>query len=166
MTAVASVELQAEDGITLRQLGPADTPELFRLVQANRTNLVETGVISDNGWSSTEDLARYLAVPGAFHFGMQSAEGLIGYVSLRRSTADAKLTFWVDKKSRGRHIASNAVRAVVSYAFENQRIPVLGASVKQNNEAPGRVLLSNGFRKLPGEYLGWNQFSLHNPNPS
>lgn len=160
------VELRATDEISLRQLSAADAPELFRVVEANRNSLLEAGVLQRNQWMRHEELAEHLARPGALHFGIQSSKGLLGEIGLRRILSGSEIIFWVDAGNRRRGIATNAVRAITNYAFEEQDAPAIKASVKPNNEASAGVLLKNGFKKLPGEYLGWNHFSLRNPNNS
>lgn len=97
-----------------------------------------------------------------FAFGIYVGDLLVGRVSLdnvvRGAWQNATLGYFVDREHNGRGIATEAVRAAVSYAFEEAGLHRVQAGVMPRNVRSIRVLEKVGFR-LEGMSLRYLQIN-------
>jgi [ribosomal protein S5]-alanine N-acetyltransferase len=95
----------------------------------------------------------------AFSLFDQNSNELVGGVTLsnvRRGVAQsANLGYWIGQPFAGRGYMSEAVRALIPYAFDVLRLHRLEAATQPTNAASMRVLERNGFVKegLARSYL-------------
>ena len=78
---------------------------------------------------------------------------VVGEIGLHGAPIDGKaeVGYSVVPAWRGRGIATEGVRGLVNWAFENLAMTRLAASTEPSNEASQRVLLKAGFRREPGQ---------------
>ncbi len=87
--------------------------------------------------------------------------GLIEVRDIEREHSQGELSFWLAVDAWGRRYMSEAVRAVVGYAFANLGLNRLYAYHMLRNPASGRVLENNGFERegvLRQRVQKWGQF--------
>ncbi|MDO8509108.1 MAG: GNAT family protein [Nanoarchaeota archaeon] len=74
--------------------------------------------------------------------------GIIDIYSIKKEHKKAKIGYWIGKKYRGKGLASEAVRAVINYAFNNLKLDKLSADTLVDNEASNILLKKVGFREV------------------
>jgi RimJ/RimL family protein N-acetyltransferase len=87
--------------------------------------------------------------------------GLIEVRDIEREHSQGELSFWLAVDAWGQRYMSEAVRAVVGYAFANLGLNRLYAYHMVRNPASGRVLAKNGFEReglLRQRVRKWGQF--------
>ncbi|KAH7137983.1 acyl-CoA N-acyltransferase [Dendryphion nanum] len=81
----------------------------------------------------------------------ESPETVIGGIGLKPGSDvqahTAEVGYWIAEEYWGRGIATEALEALVRYAFENDQYKRLGAGVFAGNDASIRVLEKVGFKK-------------------
>lgn len=96
-----------------------------------------------------------LATGEAAHLAVADADSgwLHGAVAVMvRTDRQAEVGSWVAAESRGRGIATTAVRAAVGWALGPLGFTEVTAEVMEGNEASRRLLLACGFTQLPGTW--------------
>lgn len=93
-----------------------------------------------------------------FGFVMVEDGQVVGHIGLKHvdhERAEAEVGYWVGKPYWGRGYASEAVRLVATFAFEELGLRRLYAHVLAHNPASGRVLEKAGFApvELPPEAI-------------
>jgi RimJ/RimL family protein N-acetyltransferase len=87
--------------------------------------------------------------------------GLIEVRDIDREHSQGELSFWLTVDAWGRRYMSDAVQAVVQYAFDSLGLNRLYAYHMVRNPASGRVLEKNGFQQeglLRQRVKKWGQF--------
>jgi RimJ/RimL family protein N-acetyltransferase len=87
--------------------------------------------------------------------------GLIEIRDIEREHSQGELSFWLAVDAWGQRYMSEAVRAVVGYAFATLGLNRLYAYHMVRNPASGRVLAKNGFEReglLRQRVRKWGQF--------
>lgn len=76
-------------------------------------------------------------------------EGLVGAIELRLDLSERRgeLGYWIGAPFWGRGFATEAARALLSYAFEQLGLQRVEASYLPENEASGKVLEKLGLRR-------------------
>ena len=95
----------------------------------------------------------------AYRFGIEHDSGLIGVIGLERQRREAvafEIGYWIGEPWWGRGLATEAVRRVVAFAFEELGLEQLVAGHFEDNPASGRVLEKSGFR-YSGEAREWSK---------
>ena len=84
-------------------------------------------------------------------FAICDPEGPIGSVGLTLRDADyrhsAEIGYWLGRPFWGRGIATTAVKAITTYAFETLGLTRLEAHIFARNQASARVLEKAGYRR-------------------
>jgi ribosomal-protein-serine acetyltransferase len=125
------LRLEIRPDITLRPLTPLDAGRLFAHMERNREHLREW--LDEADIVLTEDDARHWlekaseqAVAGRGIFGgLFAGEELIGtagFHHLDREDGTVEIGYWLGESSVGQGIMSDAVKALVRYAFEELRL--------------------------------------------
>ena len=147
----------------LRPPHPVDVPPIRRLLRSNAEHLRPWSPVPRLGedpsslteiskailrqrrdWSRGEAFIFFLADP--------SADGmLLGRVALtgvvRGAFLSAHIGYWIDGDHQGRGLMTEAVSAVVTFAFEALGLHRVQAAVMPHNTASLKVLAKLGFRK-------------------
>jgi ribosomal-protein-alanine N-acetyltransferase len=84
--------------------------------------------------------------------------GGIGFAGLPDDDGATELGYALDQKFRGQGIASEAAKAVIDWAFEDQGLRILRAETPVDNSSSQRVLEKNKFQKM-----GEKTLALENP---
>ncbi len=149
------------DRLTLRPLQPDDATSIQRECN-NRAVARMTmriphpypdGLAED--WIRTDRGER---VEGsAFRFAVEHESELVGVVGLEmRAAAGCELGYWIGEPWWGKGVASEAVKRVVDFAFQDLGLEELRAGHFADNPASGRVLEKCGFR-YSGEASEWSK---------
>ena len=73
--------------------------------------------------------------------------GMIGFPALDKFTAKADVGYWLGKKYWGQGIATEALEAIVKFAFLKVKLVRLQADVAIENKASANLLKKIGFKK-------------------
>lgn len=148
-------EVIRTERLILRPIGVED----LTVVQAaaGRREVADT-MISIAHPFSTEDAERYvrsrvaamqLGRSAAFTLRTHASTAFVGFAELRdidREHALAELSFWLTVESRGRGYMTEALAAVLRYAFLDLDLNRVYANHMVRNRASGRVLSRLGFQ--------------------
>ncbi len=112
----------------------------------------------------TEDLARaWIATHGpereagsAHRFAIEREGRLIGTCDVDEIANGAgELGYWLDEPSWGQGLASEAARAVMTFAFDELTLRRLTSGHAADNPASGRVLTKLGFTRAGQARVWW-----------
>ena len=100
----------------------------------------------------------------SFTFGIYekaAADKLIGVISidnlLVRANPCPSFGFWLGLDHWGRGLMSEAVGALLAFAFERLNAPAVEATYLEENPASGRVMEKNGFQPVQQTLL-WSRY--------
>ena len=123
--------LRIDSRLDLRQLHPADAPEIARLVDANRAFLRQWVPWVDRS-QTADDVLRFIGNTlrqAAARDGFQAAirahghiVGIIGHHGIDWANRRTTLGYWLAERSQGRGIMTAACRAIVAHAFGDLRL--------------------------------------------
>ena len=146
--------------LMLRPLVLDDAPELLALRRANRDFLKPWEPRRDDSQFTRLAIERVILEQQdlwkqdrGYSFGIfeQSEHALIGWVTLSRITRGAfqncGLGYWLDQAHNGQGLATEAVQAVVGFAFGELGFHRVEAATLLHNVASMRVLEKVGFRR-------------------
>jgi ribosomal-protein-alanine N-acetyltransferase len=146
--------------LILRPLVLDDAPELLALRRANRDFLKPWEPRSDDSQFTRSAIERTIVEQQdlwkqdrGYSFGIfeQGEHALIGRVTLSRITRGAfqncGLGYWLDQVHNGRGLATEAVQAVVGFAFGELGFHRVEAATLLHNVSSMRVLEKAGFRR-------------------
>jgi ribosomal-protein-alanine N-acetyltransferase len=149
------------DRLTLRPLDDGDAGELLALLLTNRAFLEPWNPRSAPGYYTLEgvladirDKRRQQEADGVYSLGICAREGgaLLGRITLSRITRgpfqNAGMGYWLDEGHNGRGLMSEAVTAVLGYAFGPLGLHRVEAATLLHNAGSQRVLLKNGFVRI------------------
>ena len=77
----------------------------------------------------------------------QLLSGTIGIKDIDYVNKKAKIGYWIGKQYQGKGIATESVKLVVNYAFDELKLEEISACVFPENNSSIRVLEKNGFEK-------------------
>jgi RimJ/RimL family protein N-acetyltransferase len=159
---------------TLRlRLRALQTPDAANIQQAASVRAVADTMISLPHPYPAGEAARYLARQQAererglsvtYALERKADAGFTGLIELRaieREHSQAELSFWLAVEAWGRGYMTEAVAAVVAYAFEGLGLNRLYAFHMVRNPGSGRVLEKNGFQReglLRQRVRKWGRF--------
>lgn len=132
--------------------GPEHAPAIQRLAahpEVAATTLVPHPYPGDGAVRFVEDVV----LPGRaedrlYAFVMIEGDEVVGHISVKsvdRDKAQGEVGYWVGRPFWGRGFATEAVRQIVTFAFEDLGLRRLYAHVLAHNPASGRVLERAGF---------------------
>jgi len=83
--------------------------------------------------------------------------GGIGFTGLPDENGSTIVGYHVDERFRNEGFASEALQAMVNWAFKNEKLKQLIADTQKDNIASQQVLLKNGFEKESdnNELISW-----------
>lgn len=86
---------------------------------------------------------------GPWRFAVADAEGgeLLGYTGVRLVDGNGQIGYWVRREARGRGVATEALRLLVRWAFEERSFGRLQLLTEPDNRASQRVAEKCGFRR-------------------
>lgn len=139
----------------IRPLRPEDCDELAALYAANRDFLAPFEPLRApeffTGDGQRERLERQLA-DDTHPFAILDGESIAGTINVfhvvRESLQGCTIGYWVDEGRNGRGLATRAVGAVVSYAFDELDLHRVEAATLVGNVASQRVLEKSGFDRI------------------
>lgn len=144
-------------GLELRQLQPADAPELFGIIDAHRARLREWLPWVD----ATEKLAdteRYiagtqkdLAATRAYVCGIWANGRFAGVIGQNRIDWANRIAFpfyWLVPDQEGRGIMTQCLRAVIDDSFVQLRVRQIVVAVATENLRAQRLPLKLGFKQV------------------
>lgn len=116
-----------------------------------------------------EDCAKNLK-----RFGIELREskkiiGIIDLYNINLKSKKLKLGYWIGKNYRRKGYATEAIKKIIDYAFQNYTVDEIIATTLTDNNISMNILLKNGFIKgkilkndrfLDGKYVDSVQFSL------
>jgi ribosomal-protein-alanine N-acetyltransferase len=136
--------------LVLRPLGESDVPAIVAMLG----DLAVSKMLARIPHPFTpEDGQAYLAfarwrsvAQRGIEFGVAHRDRLIGAVGLNNLGGRSRIAYWLGRGHWGRGYATEAVGAVVAYAFETLGVRMLRAGVFVDNPASLHVLVKLGFR--------------------
>ena len=85
--------------------------------------------------------------------------GTIGIKDIDYVNKKADIGYWIGKQYQGKGIATECVKLVVNYAFDELKLEEILAYVFLDNKQSIRVLEKNGFVKTPAEANEYHHIS-------
>src|SRR5262249_29987393 len=139
------------------------TENLRLVLQTREETLASVEALSpaDRAQVSTDWLARVRALTGpdpwtlgfaVVHRGSHTAVGSCGYKGPPDPDGIVEISYGTDPDYRGKGYATEAARALVTYAFDDARVRVVRAHTIEKANASTRVLIKSGFRYI-GEVI-------------
>src|SRR5918995_6932809 len=89
----------------------------------------------------------------------QLLSGTIGIKDIDYINKKANIGYWIGKQYQGKGIATECVKLVVNYAFDELKLEEILAYVFLDNKQSIRVLEKNGFVKTPAEANEYHHIS-------
>ena len=80
-------------------------------------------------------------------YSIQLLAGTIGIKDSYYVSKKANIGYWIGKQYQGKGIATECVKLVVNYAFDDLKLEEISAYVFPDNNSSIRVLEKNGFEK-------------------
>jgi ribosomal-protein-alanine N-acetyltransferase len=151
--------------LLLRPPRPADVPELRRVMRRNAEHLrpwVTAPGTGEDPTSLTEVAKSVLGLRRAWRLGTaytflvwtplgEATAAIVGRIGLTQVTRgpleSAYLGYWIDAQHQGRGLTTEAVEAVLAFAFGPAALHRVGAGVMPRNAASIRVLEKIGMRR-------------------
>lgn len=145
-----------EHVVSIEPLDPADVEELLLMGARNHSGVEGTEPTAPyDEQAERARLQRKLAecAQGTGHAWTIRVDGaLVGDIGFnevhRRNVQSANVGYMVDAASRGRGVASEALRLVIRESFDTLHLHRLDASARVTNVASQRVLEKAGFRRI------------------
>ncbi|MCJ8012331.1 GNAT family N-acetyltransferase [Paenibacillus sp. KQZ6P-2] len=148
------------NNIYIRPLNIEDAVELLRLETENREIFEKFSMTRSNDFYTMENQIKRITknqetmLEGQeYNFGIfiNNNDKLIGTISLfqviRGSLQNAIIGYFLDERSNGKGYATEAVKLVIDYAFNELMLHRIEAGVMPHNIASMRVLEKAGFHK-------------------
>jgi ribosomal-protein-serine acetyltransferase len=146
---------QLDPDTALRPLQPAEAPEAYRLIQANRSHLDRwlRWSASITTLQDTQDLidtfVRKQAAGDGFHLGIWHHGRLVGGLVcwyIHRQNRNAELGYWLGAEAVGRGLATRAAARGVRHLFEMEKLNRVEMQCGVENRASRRVAERLGFQ--------------------
>jgi len=139
--------------LTLRQTSEADVPEVFFLrsdkevrkyIEKQACQSADEALqhirLLNNMWKDNEGISWAVTLKGE-----DKMIGNIGIWNIQREHYRAELGYALYPKHQGKGIMSEAMKAVIDYAFNKMKLHSLEANVNPDNAASIAVLKKSGF---------------------
>src|ERR671911_2805889 len=88
-----------------------------------------------------------------------SLAGTIGIKEIDYVNKKANIGYWIGKQYQGKGIATECIKLIVNYAFDELKLEEILAYVFLDNKQSIRVLEKNGFVKTPAEANEYHHIS-------
>ncbi|HEY0756290.1 MAG TPA: GNAT family protein [Ktedonobacteraceae bacterium] len=152
--------------ITLRLLEEADAPQLFELIEHNRSHLRQwlpwvdyDTAVEDSRRFVKSSMQRYLDNegfdPGILYQGQ--LVGIIGFHTVNWSNRQVEIGYWLAADFQGRGVMTRACRAMLNYAFRKlqlNRVSIRCATGNSRSRAlPERLGFTQEGIQREGEWL-------------
>ena len=145
--------------LSIRLMSAGDAEPLVEVLRVNRDFLAPWEPARTDEYFSLEHQRREIAQlteqhldGAALPYVILSDGELVGRIVVsnivRRAFHSGDLGYWVSQSWNGRGIATAAVAAMVTIAFDDSRLHRLQASTLQHNLGSQRVLQRNGFESI------------------
>lgn len=150
------LELSVNESLILRQLQPEHAPALYQQMDTSRKSLrrflpwVDYNTHSDHTLRFIEMMLRKTEEQEAIALGIWHQDQLGGVVDLHNwdhQLEKAEIGYWLGEKFRGKGIAVNACKALISFAFESLRLNKLEIRFALQNERSAQIPIRLGFAK-------------------
>jgi ribosomal-protein-alanine N-acetyltransferase len=141
-------------GSRIRPVTADDAEELAALYAANRDFLAPFEPIRPGAFYTAAGQRERLAAPpdDVYRFAVVDDGAIAGVINLanivRGAFLSATVGYFVDRSHNGRGLATEAVGAVVGFAFGEAGLHRLQAGTLVDNVASQRVLEKNGFERI------------------
>lgn len=148
------VEIPTGNGAYLRQMNMADAQRLLALFKANKRRLTKAHMYVPRKIEDIEERIRRHEKHGTWDFGIWADDKLVGEIGLQafpHNPGMGEVFYLVDGDHTGQGLATEALRAVSDFAFDELGFKSLKGVVNANNrdaERSRRVLAKAGFRLL------------------
>src|SRR3990167_6087043 len=113
----APIEIEAQDGLVLRQLISKDAQNYFDLIEYDRTHLSrhdEDTAIKYPTLESVQESIDNPKNPDRLRFGIWDGETMVGSINLTLDIQhSAEIGYWVGKEYIGHSYATKAIRALI-----------------------------------------------------
>lgn len=165
------LELPVNEMITLRQLEPGHAPTLFNQLDTSRRSLrrflpwVDYNTNEEHSLRFIEMMMRKAEDQEAIAFGIWYQQELCGVVDLHcwdHQLDKAEIGYWLAEQFRGKGIAVNACKALISFAFQTLKLNKLEVRFALQNVESAQIPIRLGFvkegilrhsAKLHGQYV-------------
>jgi len=149
--------------LVLRPLTMADAPELQRLVGAREVALNTLRIPHPYPEGAAEAWIAKQGTTPEIVFAIEQQGQLIGAIGLSPEPDHdrAELGYWIGVPFWGRGFATEAARAMVRFAFDEQALHRVTATVFSRNAASARVLEKIGMQcegKLRQHFKKWGEY--------
>jgi len=149
--------------LVLRPLTLADAPDLQRLAGAREVALNTLRIPHPYPDGAAEAWIGKQGTTPEIVFGIEHQRQLIGAIGLvpEREHDRAELGYWIGVPFWGKGFATEAGRAMLRFAFDEQRLHRLTAQVFSRNAASARVLQKIGMKcegTLHHHFRKWGEF--------
>ncbi|MGB3478166.1 MAG: GNAT family protein [bacterium] len=142
------------DRLNLREATINDSEQIFHLFN----NLEKSHLFVSPRFETMEDAKKFLKQAYDLYskkclidwwITKKGNDKIIGSIRLARFKKQSKrvIGYFISKKYRRQGIMTEAVRAVVKYAFENMRLHRMEATDHRDNQASSKLLRKIGFQK-------------------
>jgi ribosomal-protein-serine acetyltransferase len=150
------LEIPVNETIVLRQLAPENAPTLFNQLDTSRRSLrrflpwVDYNTNEEHTLGFIEMMQRKAEDQEAIAFGIWYQGELCGVVDLHcwdHELDKAEIGYWLGEKFRGKGIAVNACKALISFAFQTLKLNKLEVRFALQNTESAQIPIRLGFSK-------------------
>jgi ribosomal-protein-serine acetyltransferase len=150
------LELAVNEMIVLRQLQPEDAPVLFNQLNSSRKSLrrflpwVDYNTNQEHSLRFIEMMLRKADDQDAIAFGIWYQQQLCGVMDLHcwdHQLQKAEIGYWLGETYRGKGIAVNSCKALISFCFESLKLNKLEIRFVLQNEQSAQIPIRLGFSK-------------------
>ncbi len=145
------IEIEGQRGINLKQLFIEDAQAYFDLIEYNRAHLSQFNDPTAEKYPDANAVIGSIVNPenpDRLRFGVWDGNTMVGSINLTPTkNSSAEIGYWVGGQFTRRGYASQAVKELNHYAFEELGYDTLTAAVFFGNVASERTLMKNGYRR-------------------
>ena len=149
------IEIPTTSGITLKQFSITDAPVIFNMIDEQRKRLTQPGVKAGSNYQTLQDVEQSILNPknpNKLRFGIWNESGqYIGTINLTPDEDNPKravIGYYLGEQYQGKGYMNKAVKALVSWAFNEDSMKEIYGRVNKGNEEAERsenVLKRAGF---------------------
>lgn len=144
------IEIEGQDGLKLRQLIWADARDYFELIDYDRAHLSQYGDDTAKKYDTYGKVLDSIVNPknpSKLRFGIWQDETMVGSIGLTpEAERNAEIGYWIGKEHIGHGHATEAVKTLTQFAFDQLGLELLYAKVAADNKPSDRVLKKSGYR--------------------
>jgi ribosomal-protein-serine acetyltransferase len=148
--------LLVEPSIILRTLSADDAPELFQVIDTNRSHLrqflgwLDANTSVDHSRAFIKSEKEKLATGESFTLGIYFSNSLAGLLSLYNIDSlnrSASVGYWLAEKYQGQGMVVKSMRSLLEYAFTHLQLHRIELRCAVHNHKSMKVATSLGFHK-------------------